>query len=40
MYRKRRGNGRRSRVHGWNSGGVHHEVREVFQSEWSEIGFQ
>src|SRR5262249_37123403 len=40
MYRKRSGSGSRSRVRGWNPGGVHHQVQEVFQGEWSEIGFE
>src|SRR5215813_2946428 len=29
------GNGRRSRIHGRNSGGVHRQVQNIFQSEWS-----
>src|SRR5712664_544024 len=34
MHRKRSSDGRRSGIHGRNSGGVHWEVQEIFQGEW------
>ncbi len=33
MHRKHSSNGRRSRIHGRNSGGVHRQVQKSFQSE-------
>jgi hypothetical protein len=37
MHRKHSSNGRRRRIHRWNSGGLHRQVQKVFQSEssWS-----
>lgn len=35
MHRKHSSNGRRSRIHGRNSGGVHRQVQKIFQSESS-----
>src|SRR5229473_6308502 len=35
MHRKHSSNGRRSRIHGRNSGGVHRQVQRIFQSESS-----
>jgi predicted dithiol-disulfide oxidoreductase (DUF899 family) len=36
MHRKRSSDGRRSGIHGRNSGGVHQQVQEMFQGEWSQ----
>jgi hypothetical protein len=36
MHRKRSSGGRRSGIHGRNSGGVHQQVQEIFQGEWSQ----
>jgi hypothetical protein len=36
MHRKRSSDGRRSGIHGRNSGGVHQQVQEIFQGEWSQ----
>src|SRR5579864_7423279 len=33
MHRKHSSNGRRSRIHGRNSGGVHRQVQKIFRSE-------
>src|SRR5580692_11633582 len=35
MHRKRSSDGRRSGIHGRNSGGVHRQIQKIFQSEWS-----
>src|ERR1035437_2553402 len=35
MHRKHSSNGRRSRIHGRNSGGLHRQVQKIFQSELS-----
>src|SRR5207237_5637822 len=35
MHRKHSSNGRRSRIHGRNSGGVHRQVQKIFRSESS-----
>src|ERR1700730_9194983 len=35
MHRKRSGDGRRSGIHGRNSGGVHRQIQKIFQGEWS-----
>src|SRR5260370_41112715 len=35
MHRKHSSNGRRSRIHGRNSGGVHRQIQKVFQGESS-----
>jgi len=35
MHRKHSSNGRRSRIHGRNSGGVHRQVQKSFQGESS-----
>src|SRR4030088_952720 len=35
MHRKHSCNGRRSRIHGRNSGGVHRQIQKIFQSESS-----
>jgi hypothetical protein len=35
MHRKHSSHGRRSRIHGRNSGGVHRQVQKTFQSESS-----
>ena len=37
MHRKRSSNGRRSRIDGRNSGGVHRQVQKTFQSESSRF---
>src|SRR6266568_802116 len=37
MHRKHSSNGRRSRIHGRNSGGVHRQVQRIFQSESSRF---
>src|ERR1700750_1265634 len=36
MHRKHTGNGRRSRIRGWNSGGVHRQVQKINHSESSQ----
>src|SRR5215831_50978 len=38
MHRNHSGNGRRSRIHGRNPGGVRQQVQKIFQSEWSRSG--
>src|SRR5580658_5568506 len=35
MHRKRSSDGRRSGIHRRNSGGIHRQIQEIFQSEWS-----
>src|SRR5580704_3268916 len=35
MHRKRSSDGRRSGIHGRNSGGVHRQIQRIFQGEWS-----
>jgi hypothetical protein len=36
MHRKRSSDGRRSGIHGRNSGGVHRQIQKIFQGEWSQ----
>src|SRR5580700_450121 len=35
MHRKRSSDGRRSGIHGRNSGGVHRQIQKISQGEWS-----
>ena len=40
MHRKHSSDGRRSRIHGRNSGGVHRQVQEINQKESSGSYFK